>query len=108
MNQKIKFGKPTTITVPANNSGDDGRKYDVMANVTVDNGVVSQISEGQVLRCDASVDHPASSVADFQKMPGYENISIHGTVTAEERTAIREAIDLFIAEIEASDIDINN
>ena len=104
----IQFGQPTSITVPANNSTDTDRQFDITANVTIKNGTVTDISEGRVQRHDATEAHLASAVADFQKQTSYENLTIHGTITAEERAAIREAVDAFTAAVEAADLSINN
>lgn len=103
MNGKIKLGRVVSATIQADNSADDNRGYDIQALVTVSGSSVQDIKDGQVCRCDATGDHPASHVADFYNYAyGQKCVTYHAALTTEEEAAIMAAINEFIAGVEAS------
>lgn len=101
--EKIEIKRLVSATMAVDNSADADRQFDISAQVTVEGVKAVRIEGGHVLRRDANEMHPASDVADFQRTPGYRQIATRGELTTEEDNAIRDAINAFIADVEAAD-----
>lgn len=90
---KITVEQTVSATVRVNNMDDDYRAYDIVADVTVNQGNVDSVSGGQVREKGAD-----TLVADFNAYPGNRQCIFYG----DDETAdcqILEAVSAFRASV---------
>lgn len=86
---KITVEQTVSATVRVNNMDDDYRAYDIVADVTVNQGNIDSVSGGQVREKGAD-----TLVADFSAYPGNRQYLFYGEDETSDRQ-ILEAVSAF-------------
>ena len=99
----ITMGQPTLYRVPCHNVNDLDRAFNIEANVTIEDGVVTQMQDGFVR--DIEIADPSGYVApatfSFYGRRGVLNVQFATNVDP-RNVAIIEAINRFCEQVDAA------
>lgn len=99
-NTNITIKGVSTLTINADNTADDGRKYTIKAKVTIENGEVQSVNHGQVYAYNANVTEPLDVLlCAFGITTASDNLWLNIYGVASQSTQITEEVYKFVEDV---------
>ena len=99
-NTNITIKGVSTLTINADNTADDGRKYTIKAKVTIENGEVQSVNHGQVYAYNANVTEPLDVLlCAFGITTASDNLWLNIYGVASQSTQSTEEVYKFVEDV---------
>lgn len=99
-NTDITLKGVSTLTINADNTADEERKYTIKAKITIENGKVQSVNHGQVYAYNVNVTEPLDVLlCAFGITTASDNLWLNIYGVAAQSTQITEAVYKFIEDV---------